>query len=448
MPPDLNTSPFHWGIASSAFQTEGAFNAHNRGASIWDDFTSRKFRKPNHHSPSESTQFYSRYRDDIDIIRQLGIPNFRFSVSWCRILPNGKGIVNQHGLDFYKKLTDYCLESGIQPWITLYHWDLPAALERLGGWKNREIIYWFQEYTHIILSALADRVQYWMVLNEPLAFTGAGYFLGVHAPGRRGFDNFLPAAHHAALVQAQGIRQIQQHSTGLRAGTTFSCSWISANSHSEKDIHAAQKADALLNRFFLEPLLGYGYPVSDLPFLKKLYEYFLPGDEHRLMASPDFIGVQNYTREVVKHSCFTPYLRLRTIHPAKRKVPMTEMNWEIHPKGLYKILMKYDAYPEIKSIIITENGAAFMDFLDGNNIHDEKRISYLKHYIESVLEARTASAKINGYFVWSLTDNFEWTEGFRPRFGLVYIDYKTQRRIIKSSGFWFSDYIKGNPENI
>lgn len=438
------TSEFIWGTASSAYQTEGAATWDGKGLSIWDAFCKKKGAIALGHSGRVATEFYFRYKDDLALMQAMGIQNFRFSASWPRVLPEGTGFINQKGIGFYDRLVDACLEKNITPWITLYHWDLPQLLEQKGGWTNRDVISWFTEYSSLILKKLGDRVSNWMVLNEPLVFTGAGYFLGVHAPGRKGVKNFLPAVHNTALVQAEGVRIIRDLIPNANIGTTFSCSQISPFSTSELDLSAVNRVDALLNRLFVEPLLGKGYPLDALPFLSRLEEYYKDGDEQRLKAIPDFIGIQNYTREVVQHSRWTPYMKAKIINARDRKVNHTVMNWEVHPPSIYEMIKKFNAYPEIKNIIVTENGAAFHDQLLEDNVHDIERTQFLKDCIEQVQKAKEEGCKIGGYFVWSFTDNFEWSEGYFPRFGIVYVDYPTQRRIIKTSGKFYSSILANN----
>lgn len=442
----MNQEIFHWGVATSAAQTEGAASIDGKGPSVWDTFSKKSNKITGNHTPETSCSFYHRYKEDLEHLQTLSIPNFRFSISWPRILPEGKGHINQKGIDFYDRLIDECLERNIKPWITLYHWDLPQKLEDQGGWNNRDIIGWYSDYASIVLRAFSDRVKNWMALNEPLVFTGAGYFLGVHAPGKRGMDNFLSAAHHTALAQATGIRLIRNECKNAYAGTTFSCSWISPYSHEQKDLEAANRVDALLNRFYLEPLLGRGYPVRELTFLQKIEKYFKAQDEQELKEIPDFIGIQNYTREVVKHSWYTPYIKAKLVSVKSRKVPYTMMNWEVYPESIYNLLHQFNNYPEIKEILVTENGAAYPDKITDNQVTDTDRISYLKLNIEQVLKARKQGVRVKGYFAWSLTDNFEWAEGYYPRFGLIYIDYVNQRRIIKESGKWYSRFIKSQVE--
>jgi beta-glucosidase len=373
----------------------------------------------------------------------MNIPNFRFSTSWPRIIPYGNGAVNQKGLDYYDRLVDECLKNGIIPWVTLYHWDLPYELELKGGWTNREIIHWFEEYVRVVVNKLKDRVKHWMVLNEPMVYTGAGYFLGVHAPGRKGIDPFLKAMHHTAICQGNGIKLVKSLTdNATMVGTTFSCSMVTAASEDEKDVMAATRTDALLNRLYIEPLLGLGYPLGDLPFLRSVEQFQKPGDDDLIKATPDFIGIQNYTREVVKYNWMIPYMKAKIIPANKRGVPYSSMNWEIHPPSIYEMLSKYNRYEQVKSIIVTESGIAFNDDVIEDEVHDEQRVDYIRNCIKQVQKAKQDGIKVQGYFIWSFTDNFEWSEGFMPRFGLVYINYKNQKRIVKSSGKWYADFLK------
>jgi len=433
---------FIWGVSSSALQSEGAYNQNGKGKSIWDEFVTKKNKILNSDTHFETADFYNQYKTDIDLIKQMGIPNFRFSVSWSRILPNGIGKINQTGLDFYHNVIDYCLENNIQPFITLYHWDLPLELEKKGGWTNREILKWFEEYVSVCVTAFKGKVKYWMVINEPMVFTGGGYFLGIHAPGKKGFKNFIPAMHHAMLCQAIGYRTIKSIDTKAQVGTTYSCSYITPRSSSEKDKKAAYQVDALLNRLFIEPTLGLGYPIDALPFLKKVKRYFLLQDEELMKVTFDFIGIQNYTREVVAHSFFRPYIKAKIIPADKRKVFYTAMDWEVYPESIYQMIIKYDAYKEVKKIFITENGASFPDEIINGVVDDNQRIHFINAYLQQVLKAKSISTKIKAYFVWSLTDNFEWAEGYRQRFGLIHVDYETKKRTIKKSGLWYKEFLK------
>jgi beta-glucosidase len=434
-------SDFKWGVSVSAYQIEGAHQDDGKGHSIWDIFSNKKGKIHLNHNGNNACEFYSRFEHDLGLIKYLNIPNFRFSLSWPRIQPTGHLPVNQKGIDFYDRLIDHALKLGIEPWVTLYHWDLPHALEIKGGWTNRDVVSWFEEYVNVCVNRFGDRVKYWMVLNEPMVFVGAGYFLGIHAPGRRGMKHFIPAVHHSTLCMGAGGRIIKSALPNAEVGTTFSCSHIEPYRDNEKDALAANKIDALLNRLFIEPVLGLGYPSDDLKPLKNIDKYFLPNDENLLPFDFDFIGVQNYTREVVKRSLFVPYVGASIVKASERNVERTLMNWEVYPESIYHILKKFNDYPTIKKLIVTENGAAFTDRLHEGKVSDVERVDYLKRYTAQVLRAKSEGVNVQGYFIWTLTDNFEWAEGFHPRFGIIYIDFKTQQRIIKSSGLWYKDFL-------
>jgi beta-glucosidase len=433
---------FEWGVSTAAFQIEGAHDADGKGESIWDAFTAKKGKVKGGHSAVVACDFYNNYKADIDLVKQLNIPNFRFSISWTRILPTGTGEINNAGIDYYNNVIDYCLEQGVEPWLTIYHWDLPQALESKGGWTNRDVIEWFTNYTAICAQNFGDRVKHWMVMNEPSVFSGAGYFFGIHAPGRTGIRNFLPVIHHIVLSMVAGARKLRELLPDAVIGTTFSCSYIEARSSHRRDIAAAHRADALVNRLFIEPVLGLGYPINDIPVLKGLEKYIQPGDERNMTFDFDFIGLQNYTREIVKYSFFTPYVGATLIKASERNVPITAMGWEVYPPAIYHILKKFDLYPQIRQILITENGAAFPDTMIDGKVKDSQRTEYIEANLQQVLKAKQEGCKVDGYFVWTLTDNFEWAEGYHPRFGLIHIDFDTQKRTIKSSGFWYANFLK------
>jgi beta-glucosidase len=432
---------FEWGVSTAAPQIEGSFDIDDRGLSVWDTFAQTKGKILNNDHAKTANDFYNRYRDDILLIKKLNIPNFRFSIAWPRIMPTGTGTVNQAGIDFYNRVIDFCLECGIKPWVTLYHWDLPHELELKGGWTNREIVGWFSNYVTICAENFGDRVKNWMVMNEPAVFVGAGYFLGIHAPGRTGIRNFLPAIHHAVLCMAAGGKILRQICPNAQIGTTFSCSDIEPYSSKPRDIAAAKRADAIINRLFIEAVSGMGYP-DDVKIFKEISQYILPGDEQLMTFDFDFIGLQTYTREIVKASFFVPYIGARLVKAEKRHVPITAMKWEVHPPAIYNIIKKFSAYPFIKKIIITENGAAFPDVMKDGEVDDPLRLQYLQQHIEQVLKAKNEGCKVAGYFIWTLTDNFEWAEGYHPRFGIIHVDFETQKRTIKSSGKWYGQFLK------
>ncbi|WP_407497289.1 GH1 family beta-glucosidase [Elizabethkingia anophelis] len=433
---------FIWGVSTAAYQIEGAHNLDGKGPSVWDTFVQKRNKIFRNHTGDIACDHYNRYIDDLYLMHSMNIRNYRFSISWSRILPEGTGLINQAGIDFYNRLIYLSLKLGITPWVTLYHWDLPHSLEVKGGWTNRDVKDWFGDYVAICVKSFGDRVKNWMVLNEPTVFSAAGYFFGVHAPGRKSIEGFLAAAHHAALAQAHGARVIKTLQPESNVGTTFSCSHVEAYTNREKDIKAAKKADLLLNRLFIEPLLGMGYPVNEIKTLRRIEKYIKQNDERDLKFDMDFIGIQNYTREIIRYAMFVPFLHAKIVNAKDRNVEMTAMEWEVYPESIYHILKKFQAYENIPPLIITENGAAFSDTLQNNVVHDPKRLQYIQNILQQVLRAKQEGVNVNGYFVWTFLDNFEWAEGYHPRFGLVHVDFQTQQRTVKSSGHWYADFIK------
>lgn len=433
---------FKWGVACAAFQVEGAWNIDGKGPSIWDHFTHKKGNVANNEVADIATDFYHRYKEDIRLAKEMNFDVFRFSISWSRVFPNGTEKSNPAGVDFYHNVIDFCQQIGIEPWVTLYHWDLPQSLQDLGGWTNRNVIEWFTQYVSFCANEYGSKVKNWMIMNEPAAFVGLGYMLGYHAPGEKGVFKFLKATHHVCLAMAAGGRTIKTLYPEANVGTTFSCSHVDPISNSTKEIEAAKRIDALINRLFIEPSLGLGYPIDAIPALKRIEKYFEKGDRELLKFNFDFIGLQNYFRVVSKSSLSPPFLWAKEVPAKKRDVLMNEMNFEVYPEGIYKILMQFSKYEKIQKIIVTENGACFEDSVVNGEIVDSERIDFFKSYLSNVLKAKNAGVPVEGYFVWSLTDNFEWSEGYHPRFGLVHIDFETQKRTIKGSGKWFQKFLE------
>ena len=433
---------FRFGVSTAAYQIEGAHLDDGKGTSIWDKFTQDKSKIKDGQHGRVACDFYNRYPEDLALMKALNIDNFRFSIAWSRIIPAGKGTVNPKGIDFYDRLIDHCLELGIKPWVTLYHWDLPYELEKRGGWTTRDILDWFIDYVATVVEKYGDRIRHWMVLNEPMVFTGAGYFLGLHAPGKRGLSNFLPAMHHATLAQSIGGRVIKEFYPKAKVGTTYSCSYVTPKGNSSGDLKATSRMDALFNRLFVEPAMGLGYPTKDLPFLKKAEKYFGQNDEQLMPFKFDFIGIQNYTREVIQHAWYVPFVKARIIKASKRDVPFTEMDWEVHPPAIYEMLKQFQAYDPKLKIYVTENGAAFRDNVENGCVHDPERTAYLQQNIAQVLRAKKEGINVKGYFIWTFTDNFEWAEGYHPRFGIVHMDFETQKRTVKDSGLWLKRFLE------
>jgi beta-glucosidase len=438
---------FIWGAATSAFQCEGGDAGDGSGLSIWDDFVNKNRKQYNGLYKTARPDFYNRYNQDLVLLKHLGFDNFRFSLSWPRIIPDGRGALNPQGVDFYNRVIDCCLELDITPWITLYHWDLPSQLQEKGGWCNRDIVEWFRDYSACCINLYGDRVKHWMVMNEPMAVSGAGHFIGALAPGKKGMSNFLPALHHTALCLAETGRVFRMVLPDAKIGTTFSCSGIEPYSMKNRDVKAAQRANGIINRIYPELLTGKGYDTDLLPVLKKMEKYMQAGDEKALKFSFDFWGLQPYTREVVRYSPLIPYVKARFVKPQKRGVIYTATQWEIYPRTIYNVIKEFLSIPEVPDIYITENGAAFHDVLENTGIYDYQRINYFNSYLKELYETVGENLPVKGYFVWSLTDNFEWLSGTSARFGIVYIDYKTRKRIIKRSGLWFKDFLKGTSGN-
>jgi beta-glucosidase len=435
---------FIWGTATAAYQIEGAWDQDGKGESIWDHFTHTKKNKiKTRENGDVACDFYHKYESDIELMRKMNIPASRFSIGWSRVLPGGTGTPNQKGIDFYNRLIDKCLKENVEPWVTCYHWDLPQALQEKGGWVNRDSIKWFEEYVDLCGRSFGDRVKDWMVFNEPMAFTGLGYLLGIHAPGKFGYKTFFPAVHHAVMSHGAGGRALRNTVKGANIGTTFSCSPVDAWKDTRLNADAVRRSDVLINRLFIEPILGMGYATKDLPALWRMEKYMKEDDAQKMAFDFDFIGVQNYTRIVAKYLGIVPMLHALNINPKKLGHPITEMNWEVYPEGIYQILKQFAAYPNIKKLIVTENGAAFKDENIGGAIHDAARTKFIQDYLKQVLRAKKEGVNVGGYFVWSFLDNFEWAEGYRPRFGMVGVDFKTQERTIKDSGKWFAEFLKG-----
>ncbi len=356
--------------------------------------------------------------------------------------PSAGGAENTRGSDFYSRLTDKLLAAGIRPFVTLYHWDLPQYLENSGGWTNRDTIRRFEDFAEIVSRRLGDRVKDFIIFNEPMIFLSLGNLLGLHAPGRRSLKGFFAASHHVLLAQAAAARVVRATCPQAEIGTTISATAAYAASDRPRDILAASRFDTLFNTFYLEPVLGRGYPTQHFPALRKIEKHIRSGDMESLQFDFDFWGLNTYTRKRVKYSRMVPYVHWRELKndPA---VSETAMRWEIFPQGIYDLLKKYGSYKEIRKLYITENGAAFHDQVVAGRVADNYRIDYLRSYLTAVLKAKQEGVNIAGYFAWSLLDNFEWAEGYHARFGLTHVDYLTQKRTIKDSGYWYSRFISG-----
>jgi len=433
---------FLWGIATAAAQIEGAANSNGKGLSIWDKFAKRNGKVKKGHHPAIACNFYHQYKADIALIKQLGFKVFRFSIAWSRILPLGKGLVNQEGIKFYHDVIDECLQNNIVPYVTLYHWDLPEELSKKGGWTAYEINADFNEFVMLCAKNYGNKVKNWIIINEPFGFTSLGYMLGVHAPGETGLTNFFAAVKHTAIAQADGGRILRAEVANANIGTTFSCSEIIPYTQSDADLIAVKRVDCLMNRLFIEPTLGMGFPTADWEVLEKFsvghsaWRY-----KERMKFDFDFIGLQNYFPLVIKYNAFVPVIQAWEVKAKSRRKAHTAMGWEINADSFYNIIKQFAAYPNVKNIMITENGAAFHDKITDGIVDDQERIAYFKLYLEAMLKAKNEGVNIIGYMAWTLMDNFEWAEGYLARFGLVYNDFKTQERTIKNSGYWWKEFL-------
>ena len=424
-----------WGVTIAAAQTEGAYNIDGKGASIWDKFTEKRRKIKDGSNAKVAIDFYHRYKEDIDLAAHIGLKIFRFSVSWPRILPEGTGKINLKGIEFYNKVIDYCLEAGLEPWITTYHWDLPQKLQELGGWTNRDVVSWYTDYVSVLRDHFADRVTHWILINEGIVCMGGGYFLGVHAPGKIGISNFLASTHHLLLAQAKGLKILKQKE-GLQVGTAISCTKIEPYKNTSRDIRTAKRIDTLMNRLFIEPHLGMGYPEKDLPILKGMSKYCEENDIQDLAADFDFWGIQTYTREVVKSAWYIPYLGAMLVKPKHRNVETSIMGWETYSDGIPYFLERFAKYDPDKPLWLSECGMALAEDED-----DSKRIDYYKKVIVGMDTVLRKGVRLQGILLWTLVDNFEWAEGYIPKFGIASFDPNTLDRTLKKTAHWLQDYL-------
>lgn len=434
---------FIWGASTSAYQIEGAWNEDGKGRSIWDTFSHTPGKIYKGQNGDVASDHYHRWQEDLELIKKINLNAYRFSIAWTRILPDGAGAVNQKGLDFYERLIDRLLELGIEPFPTLFHYDLPQALQDQGGWPNRATALRFAEYADVIGRTYGDRINYWITHNEPFVTAAAGHYTGIHAPGIKDLQATLQSVHHLLLSNGLAVKALRGCiKQGARIGAAINLSPVEPASNDVKDQRAAVMFDALLNRMILDPLFFGRYPSELEPF----FQMNLPGDlsgDLKIISTPmDFLGVNYYSRTVVKYDPDVPFLELVEVNPRGNEYSMM---WEIYPEGLYKLLMRIKKDYNPSSILITENGVPVPEDVDfDGRIRDERRIHYLRNHILQIHRSMGEGVPIQGYFVWSLLDNFEWALGYRPRFGLIHVDFETQERIIKDSGHWFAEVAHNN----
>jgi beta-glucosidase len=434
-------SGFFWGAATAAYQIEGAWDEDGKGESIWDRFVHRPGTIKGATTGDVACDSYHRWRDDVALLRELGLTSYRFSIAWTRIQPTGSGPVEQRGLDYYRRLTEALLEAGIRPLPTIYHWDLPQPLEDAGGWAVRDTAERFAEYAAYVTGALGDRIGQWVILNEPWIFTRLGYLLGTHAPGRRDPAGYLRATHNVNLAHGLAARAIRAVLASLRLGTAYSTTPAIPASGSAADRAAAESFHAFANLWFVEPALHGRYPAraldADVPLASMGYR---EGDDALMTASLDWIGINYYFPTLIRDVAPSdPVFPQRFAIVERTQLPRTDFGWEIDPDGFYAILVRMHQDCGGLPIEVTENGCSYLDGPDAHGrVADERRIAYLRAHVAALARACADGVDVRGYHHWSLLDNFEWAEGYTQRFGLVYVDFSTQRRTVKDSGSWYA----------
>jgi len=431
---------FLWGAATASYQIEGAWNEDGKGESIWDRFSHTVGKVKGGYTGDVACDSYHRYKEDVALAKQLNLNSYRFSISWPRIQPTGLGKPNHKGLDYYKRLTDALLEAKIRPLATIYHWDLPQALEDAGGWPNRDTASRFAEYAEIVARALGDRVSHWCIFNEPFVFTFLGYAWGTHAPARRDFLACMRATHVVSLAQGKAFRALKSVNPKLDVGSAFSMSRCQPATPSDADRAAADRAHALGNVWFLHAALKGEYPkafVGDNPLELMGVQ---PGDMEIVRAPLDFIGINYYRRQLVSAIPVGPGQDATGVKNYDAfEGPLTDFAWEIWPDGFYDMVMRIARDYNNPPIEITENGCSYLDWPDEKGrIPDPRRVEFLRGYLSALGRAMKDGARVRAYHQWSLMDNFEWAEGFTQRFGMVFVDFRNQNRIIKDSGYWFT----------
>jgi beta-glucosidase len=434
-PPD-----FLWGVATSAHQIEGAFHEGGRGESIWDRFAATPGRIEDGSDASIACDHFHRWREDVDLLRELGVDAYRFSVAWPRVMPTGRGAVNGEGLGFYDRLVDALLAEGILPFVTLYHWDLPQALQDGGGWAVRETTAAFVEYAAAVAGRLGDRVRHWITHNEPWCIATLGHEHGQHAPGHRNATEALRVAHHLLVSHGVAVGAIRDHSPGAEVGIVLNLTPATPVTPG-KDDEAVRQFDGLFNRWYLDPIFRARYPEDaiadrvrwrhldgvDLPFVRA-------GDLEAISVPLDFLGVNYYGRQAIRAGGDGRPEGVTVVAPEK----LTDMGWDVYPEGLHDLLVRIQRDYSPAKIYITENGAAYDDGPDAaGRIADWRRTEFHRGHLLAAHRALAGGVPLHGYFVWSFLDNFEWAHGYTKRFGLYWVDYTTQRRLPKDSARWY-----------
>ncbi len=439
---------FLWGTATASYQIEGAVGEDGRGETIWDRFSHTPGNVYSNQTGDSACDHYHRYREDVQLMKELGLRSYRFSIAWSRIFPSGGGQRNAAGLDFYQRLTDELLAADIVPMVTLYHWDLPQALEDRGGWRNRDTVKYYVDYAATMFEKLGDRVKLWITHNEPWVVSYIGHKTGEHAPGLQDAQAAVQVSHHLLLSHAlcvQTYRDIKGN--GGKIGITLNLAPAYPETDSPEDERAARYYDGYQNRWFLDPVFKGEYPRDMLEIYKQRYDRpELATDDLEALRSGtvDFLGVNYYMRALVRRPA-DPEELFGHVKPDYHGVHLTEMGWEVYAPGLYDLLVRLQKDYDSPELYVTENGIACRDdTFAAETIQDDDRISYLEEHFRAAHRAMQEGVNLRGYQVWSLIDNFEWAHGYSKRFGIVHIDYKTQKRTLKKSAYWYRDLIADN----
>lgn len=434
---------FRWGCSTSSYQIEGAVDVDGRGASIWDTFCAKPGTIRDGSSGAVACDHYNLWPQDLDLASNLGLNAYRFSIAWPRIFPDGHGRVpNSKGLDFYSRLIDGLLSRGIEPWPTLYHWDLPQALQEKGGWRNRDTVASFANFAHAVSHRLGDRVKHWITHNEPWCTAFLGHYEGIHAPGEKNLGAALQVCHHVLLSHGMAISAIRNNASSAKIGIALSLHPLKPATDQDQDIEATIRHDGLRNRWFLDPLYGRGYPLDVWQLLGKDTPIVKEGDLAAIATATDFLGVNYYFPETVQNAPGEGPVSTRVVEP--KHIERTDFGWEVSPEGMVTLLDRVTKDYKPPEIYITENGSTYDDIVtqDGR-VSDPKRRSYLVRHLATLKQAVASGIPVKGYFAWSLLDNFEWAEGYIRRFGLAHVDYSTQQRRLKLSGEWYRAFLKG-----
>ena len=452
-------SDFLWGTATASYQIEGAAAVDGRGVSIWDTFSKTEGKVKNGDTGDMACDHYNRFPEDIALMQELGVKAYRFSIAWPRLFPKGDGVREERGFDFYNRLINALIAAGIEPMVTLYHWDLPQTLEDKGGWANRETAYAFADYAAACAQAFGDRIKNWITINEPWCVSWLGYSIGVHAPGKKDYRSAVAASHHTALAHALATRSIKAAQPTAKVGITVNMTnYVNENPEDPSLPEVIDLLDGNINRWWIGAIQKGEYPATLIAAYGDLVEgTILPGDMELLQCDNEFLGVNYYSDSFVRsarpedkpfsESAYLPLdVRANTSIPERFTGKLTDIGWPVTPHGLKNLVLRiHNDWPAITAINITENGCAINDEPDASGVvNDQRRVDYLRAHLTELSEAIKLGAPVKAYFAWSLLDNYEWAEGYSQRFGIIHVDYQTQKRTIKASGYEYKKIVATN----